>query len=598
MKILYVTALIIVSLGYFLLVWQTRPCFDDYGFAKDYYANDADADYGLRMEQKTEYEVPAQITLKSFLSAPNVVSRVLKFTISHYRFETGRYTSALMMRISCGMPRWLFAAISTFFWVMLLISIQRLGFTGLPNKMFDTIAILLGSFFLLKPQAVLWTCGAPNYLWAVSSILMFVPAFLSKRMNESPFVARNWWMWFLPVVALVLAGGHELSAMAISALLVLYLAYSLCKDGVRISGRLLFAAFFWIGALLVVLSPASLHRSQSNGIFAHNGEIVFFLCKKGMSLVRCVCENPVVLLGIIISLVVCFSERVRSNVSSRMHYMLVAFVLLMSATCVLTNGVGDRVSWDAAVVATLMVMVVCEKLLMRSSRTLKCGLMVCLAFLNIMIYAASIWDAKQSNASFNREFERWMASRYDQMNADDTSIGFLRLASRRLCPSLELGCGSYWSNFVFAKYYQKQACLYLPRGTWDLLNGNISKFMRYPVLPNVPGWHLLKDAGLLVRSAPWRTSDDRGRALIASTNYKPVPKLSPIAKIWKRILRKGWAEFSLASPEEEMAKNMPLHGFIFENFSGMYEALFFNARIPSDALLSLSVKDFAYFGEK
>ena len=95
----------------------------------------------------------------------------------------------------------------------------------------------------------------------------------------------------------------------------------------------------------------------------------------------------------------------------------------------------------------------------------------------------------------------------------------------------------------------------------------------------------------MVAPLPKGTSLRPGTTVLVLPTYRDAPApLSPLEVIRLRILRRGWADFSEISPEQEQAQNYRLWGFVLGTPHGDYVVARHNRAIPRERIAALRVE--------
>lgn len=157
---------------------------------------------------------------------------------------------------------------------------------------------------------------------------------------------------------------------------------------------------------------------------------------------------------------------------------------------------------------------------------------------------------------------------------------------------LEWGGGEESCNTPgVAWFYGKPFCLLLDADTWALLYER-DTFTDPENRLACPGeWYARADADLLVAPLPEGTELRPGTTLLVIPTYRDAPApLSPLEVIRLRILRRGWAEFSEISPEQELASGYRLWGFVLGTPHGDYVVARHNRAIPRERIAALRIE--------
>ncbi len=523
-------------------------------------------------------------TWRTFFGVPDLLGNLLALTWAHWNGETGRFAAAFLLRLTAGMPHWAFAMLNATAWVALWGAVCRL--CGVTRR-WEPLVLALGFVVALSMDACLWMAGACNYLWPMAWTLALACAFPARRLGESVFARRNLWMAALLPLGFVAAGGHELLAVPVCLGLAVYWVREMALGRFAVTGRLLLTVGFGLGALAVVFAPGSLERAGGGAFFMPDAQFLFSVARKGMAYLRCCVANP--LLPVVTALsAVAAIRRVRFPLPARAWWVLLFGWLAVFATCALADGSG-RTGWPVSVLTLMMALVLAPAFAPQGWARARVPLTALAAALAVTVVgvtaAGSVIKARETEALLRA----WAANPHHAACYREPRAlpvpGWFDRSWERL---VEWGVGVPWTNPAVARFYGKPFCLMAEPIVWDEVYRRDTFCVPANRLPC--GWYAQEDADVLVLPLPRDSAFAPGERLSGKPTYRDLPPpLTAVARIRKRILREGWASFSLASPEEEMRRGAPLSGYVLGTAHGAYAVLRHNRNIPRASIVAISL---------
>lgn len=525
-------------------------------------------------------------SLLTFVSVPDVAGNLLDLVWNHWNHETGRFTAAFLLRLTAGMPHWLFAALDAAVWVSLWGLFCRL--LAVPRGWRP--AVLAAAFaFALTQDACLWLSGACNYLWPMALMAATADLFVRPRLVESVFSWRTAWMVVLLPLGFVTAGGHELLSVSACLCLTVYWLREIVGGRFAVNGRLLLTVGLGVGTLAVVFAPGTLGRAGGVSFFAPDAQLLYSFARKGMAYLRCGMANPLLFAVTVVS-VAAIVWRGRVHVSGRTWWMLLFGWIMVAVTCALSDG-NVRTGWPAAVCALAMAVALARDLAPQAwgrwrvpVTTVASALALAVvgvtlansvAFLRLAAGTLQAWRENPHHVALLPEAKKvcdvpW----FDRTWRFDVLVGW--------------GLGEPWTNPHVARFYGKPFCLVAEPTVWEGLYLRDTFCVPGNRLPC--GWYARTDADVLVLPLPEESPLKPGAGVEGKPIYKDVPPpFSAVERIRKRILREGWASFSLQSPDEEMQRGASLNGYVLPTPHGRYLVLRHNRNIPRASIVSIAV---------
>ena len=186
---------------------------------------------------------------------------IFKSQYIHYFNQNGRFTPHFFVQLFDGiLGKTSFNIINTLFFIAFLHLINK---TISPNKnlyyIFTSITVILLLFFLpVFGTNLLWMSGACNYLWTGVFLLAF-NLLLSKNIHNKLLYP------LLFIFGLLTGWTHEAMVIGLSVGYIVF--YAINKKEITNSRIWLLVGFF-IGTLLLVISPGNMHRALGENEFS------------------------------------------------------------------------------------------------------------------------------------------------------------------------------------------------------------------------------------------------------------------------------------------------------------------------------------------
>lgn len=576
MKRLYpVVPHLLAWLAFFALTLLTPIYADDFGNLFGYY-------------RQAPLEPGQFPTLRTFVSVPGAAWNLLELIWTHWNHETGRFAAAFLLRLTAGMPHWLFAAFNASVWVALWAAFCRL--LAVPRGWRP--AVFAAAFaFALTQDACLWLSGACNYLWPMAWMVAAALLFVRPRLGERVFAWRNAWMAALLPLGFVAAGGHELLSVSACLALTVYWLREIAKGRFAVNGRLLLTVGLGLGALAVVFAPGTLTRAGGAAFFAPDAQLLYSIARKGMAYLRCGMANPL-LFAVTAGTVVVVVWRRRFSLPERAWWVLLVGWSMVVVTCALSAG-GDRTAWPASVCALAMAVVLARHLAPWAWMRWRVPVTLAVSLLAVAVVGVTAANNMAMSRAADAVIRAWRDN--PQHVAVSPEVRKVCAASW-LDRSWELrtlvgwGMGEPWTNPSVARFYGKPFFILAEPAVWEGLYLRDTLCVPQNRLPC--GWYARADADVLALPLPEGSMLRPGTRVSGKPTYADVPPpLSVVARLRKRILREGWASFSLISPEQEMQQGSPLTGYVLPTPHGRYLVLRHNRNIPRESIADIQVSE-------
>ena len=195
----------------------------------------------------------------------NRVSDIVDSQYTHYFTQNGRVVAQSIEQFFVSItPKWFFNICNSISFACFILLLSRL--TPKNIGVFESISIAAITSITLYPsfnECFLWSSGSCNYLWSATLFLLF-HFLLFKSVGSHNNIVQ------LPLSLLVgILCGWTHEAIVLPAFVGYAVSFFICK--VKLTRRQSFQFIgFMIGALLLVVSPGSLHRLSNSGNNTHS----------------------------------------------------------------------------------------------------------------------------------------------------------------------------------------------------------------------------------------------------------------------------------------------------------------------------------------
>lgn len=563
----------VLALGLFLLFLRTPFYSDDYLNTTEVYPQ------GLVQPE-------CQLTWHQFFTEPEVFDNIRTGVIRHYKEDTGRFVTAVLLRVFSAVPRTSFALVGTLFFVLMSVCVCRLA--GVKSSWFAAV-FGFSVFTLLQEDAVVWLAGSMNYAWPVAWTLPFVLIFISGRMAESPCEWRNAWMWLFVPAMVVVAGGHEVVCAPLGAAVGVYWIRELIHTRrIRLSGRLLMTIGYAVGSCLVVFAPSSLARASG----MKGGSLAYAVLSKVCTLGYGLLLNPWFYV-IAVAIFVLWRKRHSGGVVLDSATNWCALVFLFEALMLLVFGnISPRAVWPFWVVSMVLALRLSRLAFNRNSR-IACILPSVAMGLGVLTLVTSVGATEVKRTRLGEALSDWRNSELDvcvSPTSPDWVLGFVFDRSFSMGSAVLWGTSGYggkW-NRSLARIYGKEMLYGVTPAQAELLQRPDFKLSEDHKLPLEGDWYYYRDEECIVSpcskaqrcgafSAQLRT---KKHTAVKRTEIFDVAVESIALRARKNFGSIGifrTAQFSSAVIRDiiyaTLYANLPFEGFVADFSSGRYIVL-------------------------
>ena len=353
---------------------------------------------------------------ESFLDKIESVFEVQK---RHWLTQNGRITCHAFLQCVAGNGELAYDLFISILFGLSILLFNKL-FDDKDNKSDILIFALIAIVFLyLSPSSTTnfyWAAGGCNYLLPVFFSLGFLCCINYLK-------TRNFDNYLLPFVALFsfIAGWtHEIFALPISFALFCMIIYNICKGKHLSKQHFCLIIPFWLGALLIVVSPGTIARIAGNG-GAEGATFLSALLAKAVTSFkifrygRCFYVLLALLIYLALSKKKSLVEFVKDNV-------FLCLCCLGSLGIVVILGVGGRAVWGVEVFSLLIIIKWVNSVLAHSDKSAVWNKIGAVLAVIIIVHQACLikpfkesWDTyravveqtKQSNFEGTASMEQW-----------------------------------------------------------------------------------------------------------------------------------------------------------------------------------------------
>lgn len=280
------------------------------------------------------------------------ISRFFERQREHWLTQNGRFTCHAVLQILAGNGEIVYDVAISCLLFLLIVAIALL----IDKKIqiwVCSLAVL--SLLYLSPAST------SNFYWAAGGCNYLLSAFLSCAylLLLRHGMTRHFSTWQLPLVFLfsLLAGwSHEIFALPISFAIFCFVIYRFVKErSFNVSLQLLVLIVpFWIGAILIVVSPGTLDRIAGNG-GATDAPLLSIIMSKAVTSFKIFRYGRCfyLLLALIAYMIFSKTESLRNFLESN---AFVALSFLGSLGIVVILGVGGRAIFGVEILSLILVL--------------------------------------------------------------------------------------------------------------------------------------------------------------------------------------------------------------------------------------------------
>ena len=261
-----------------------------------------------------------------------------------------------------------------------------------------------------------WAAGGCHYLWPAMSSIVYLILLKKSCINKFSIIKLT----FLSFFSFVAGWTHEIFALPISFALFCMIIYNICKGKHLSKQHFCLIIPFWLGALLIVVSPGTIARIAGNG-GAEGATFLSALLAKAVTSFkifrygRCFYVLLALLVYLALSKKKSLVEFVKDNV-------FLCLCCLGSLGIVVILGVGGRAVWGVEVFSLLIIIKWVNSVLAHSDKSAVWNKIGAVLAVIIIVHQACLikpfkesWDTyravveqiKQSDFEGTSSMEQW-----------------------------------------------------------------------------------------------------------------------------------------------------------------------------------------------
>ena len=261
-----------------------------------------------------------------------------------------------------------------------------------------------------------WAAGGCHYLWPAMLSIVYLILLKKSCINKFSIIKLT----FLSFFSFVAGWTHEIFALPISFALFCMIIYNICKGKHLSKQHFCLIIPFWLGALLIVVSPGTIARIAGNG-GAEGATFLSALLAKAVTSFkifrygRCFYVLLALLVYLALSKKKSLVEFVKDNV-------FLCLCCLGSLGIVVILGVGGRAVWGVEVFSLLIIIKWVNSVLAHSDKSAVWNKIGAVLAVIIIVHQACLikpfkesWDTyravveqtKQSNFEETASMEQW-----------------------------------------------------------------------------------------------------------------------------------------------------------------------------------------------
>lgn len=347
------------------------------------------------------------------------VESVINRQVNVWLTENGRAMNHLLWQITVAngdLCYDVFISVVFVFYLWSAISLAAIRFVWSSLFLWSIAAF---STLYLSPASssnFYWAAGGCHYLWPAMLSIVYLILLKKSCINKFSIIKLT----FLSFFSFIAGWTHEIFALPISFALFCMIIYNICKGKHLSKQHFCLIIPFWLGALLIVVSPGTMARIAGNG-GAEGATFLSALLAKAVTSFkifrygRCFYVLLALLIYLALSKKKSLVEFVKDNV-------LLCLCCLGSLGIVVILGVGGRAVWGVEVFSLLIIIKWVNSVLAHSDKSAVWNKIGAVLAVIIIVHQACLikpfkesWDTyravveqtKQSNFEGTASMEQW-----------------------------------------------------------------------------------------------------------------------------------------------------------------------------------------------
>lgn len=347
------------------------------------------------------------------------VESVINRQVNVWLTENGRAMNHLLWQITVGNGDLCYDVFISVVFVIFLWSAINLAAIRFVWSSLFLWSIAAFSTLYLSPASssnFYWAAGGCHYLWPAMLSIVYLILLKKSCINKFSIIKLT----FLSFFSFMAGWTHEIFALPISFALLCMIIYNICKGKYLSKQHFCLIIPFWLGTLLIVVSPGTIARIAGNG-GAEGATFLSALLAKAVTSFkifrygRCFYVLLALLIYLALSKKKSLVEFVKDNV-------FLCLCCLGSLGIVVILGVGGRAVWGVEVFSLLIIIKWVNSVLAHSDKLAVWNKIGAVLAVIIIVHQACLikpfkesWDTyravveqtKQSNFEGTASMEQW-----------------------------------------------------------------------------------------------------------------------------------------------------------------------------------------------
>ena len=347
------------------------------------------------------------------------VESVINRQVNVWLTENGRAMNHLLWQITVAngdLCYDVFISVVFVFYLWSAINLAAIRFVW--NSLFLWSIAAFSTLYLSPTSSsnFYWAAGGCHYLWPAMSSIVYLLLLKKSCINKFSIIKLTFLSFFLFIAGWT----HEIFALPISFTLFCMIIYNICKGKHLSKQHFCLIIPFWLGALLIVVSPGTIARIAGNG-GAEGATFLSALLAKAVTSFKIFRYGRCfyVLLALLIYLAL--SKKKSLSVFLKDNAFL-CLCCLGSLGIVVILGVGGRAVWGVEVFSLLIIIKWVNSVLAHSDKSAVWNKIGAVLAVIIIVHQACLikpfkesWDTyravveqtKQSNFEETASMEQW-----------------------------------------------------------------------------------------------------------------------------------------------------------------------------------------------
>ena len=347
------------------------------------------------------------------------VESVINRQVNVWLTENGRAMNHLLWQITVAngdLCYDVFISVVFVFYLWSTINLAAIRFVW--NSLFLWSIAAFSTLYLSPASSsnFYWAAGGCHYLWPAMLSIVYLLLLKKSCINKFSIIKLT----FLSFFSFIAGWTHEIFALPISFALFCMIIYNICKGKYLSKQHFCLIIPFWLGALLIVVSPGTIARIAGNG-GAEGATFLSALLAKAVTSFkifrygRCFYVLLALLIYLALSKKKSLVEFVKDNV-------FLCLCCLGSLGIVVILGVGGRAVWGVEVFSLLIIIKWVNSVLEHSDKSAVWNKIGAVLAVIIIVHQACLikpfkesWDTyravveqtKQSNFEGTASMEQW-----------------------------------------------------------------------------------------------------------------------------------------------------------------------------------------------